>query len=250
MEFCHNVKPVRQPNPRVNPGGDCFACSVLAMMQYLFPEQELTMEYIHKVFTVKAHGGSDIFCNSWNGYDGVFHRLAYGDDELGLDKRFEIEKRRFLPPVNYENFDHHNFAWGGSVGNYSDYFWMVDAFVRADYILLVEVDYLGRGPMIEQDGKLVKNNTNHVILIDGTRRYWPNSIDERCHTQQIEFHIVDSNIRHKTNEYWLSAKSLVEDYGASGMWMVRKSKEYHLADTPHNTDGKEVVCKNATIVVS
>ena len=199
--FCHNVRPVRQPTKRVNEGGDCFACAVLAIMQHLFPERtDLTLEFIHRVFTSEYQTGGEHFINSWNGYDTVFHRLSSGyfHNDIAFPK-FDIEYRRYFPLFDQESLRIHNFAWN-QFGGYSNWSWMVDTFLRAGYLLLIEIDSEGEGPIIHRNKKIYKNSTDHVCVIDGfRRRAVPVEAVKGARSIDNEVHVVDSNTKHKTN---------------------------------------------------
>ena len=221
-EFSHGVEPVRQPRPPISKGGDCFACSVLAILRHLFPEREVTLEFVHKVFESEYTTGGTYYQNTWDGYDHALHRLSSGyfHDDKRFEK-FDIEYRRFYPVFNMEHLRLHNPHWNNP-GGYTDWGWMVDAFLRAGYLLLVEMNSDGEGPVRTVDGKPHPNFIDHVAVVEGVRRRLVRvSKEARKYIQ--EFHLVDSNKRHKTNEYWIDVDDLLFLHGVAGFWMIRRA---------------------------
>lgn len=232
MEFCHNVKPVKQPEPSVNPGGDCFACATLALINHLFPEVGFTLRDIHEYFTEETAGGSKFFVNYWFGYEKVFHKLEY--EPIEGKPRLDIEFRRYLPTIMNDSFERHNPNWYMGPCD-SDYFFIVDAFLRSGYILLTEIDSEGKGPLIASEKiskhKFTKNSIDHVVLIDGCRSYWPkkepNSFGRGL---AQELHVVDSNKKLKEKTYWLPVNDLIHYHGMAGFYLVRKSQIFDLEE--------------------
>lgn len=214
IEYCQNIKPFRQPIPSVNDSGDCFACAVAAVFNNMFPKENITLKQALEWFEGKDSSNNTVFHNNWWGYEKAF-------EKSGMD----VEFKKFLPLPDYEHFfEYRSMSWY-PMPDAETWQSVVEGFLRCGWHILTEIDSNGNGSHLIEGGKIVKNNTNHAIVIDGVREYWPEWKDgEKGKAYQYDVHVVDSSKKHKTNEYWISTWDLINNHGAAGLWLVRQER--------------------------
>jgi hypothetical protein len=217
MNLCNNIIPVRQPTPTMNKDGDCFVCAVLAVYKHMFPERDdLSFDMVLNWFK-DTYYNSDKECvrNHWYSYGHAFSNSSKDD--------FDVEYKKYLPMPDYDRImENSSNAFYKGISQV-DYLFYLEAFLSCGWNILTLIDSAGRGSRFLENNAYVNNNTNHVIILDGVREYWPKRVDgESGRALQYEIHVVDSSRVYNTNEYWINARSLINDYGAAGMWLIRK----------------------------
>lgn len=96
-EIVRNVAVFRQPTPHKNPGGDCFACSLKAVVDALYPERPVPFDVAWEAFKVETYGGGKSLSNTWptmrsaayklreHGYDlSVHHDIALAEVDVDI----------------------------------------------------------------------------------------------------------------------------------------------------------------------
>lgn len=218
-ELLLGVERVPQPQPCRNPAGDCFACSLIASLGYLFPDREAptfedtdrwfrgeyakpvgqmesalraaaagdTSGIAEAVATLDRHRDDPPVSCTWNGMqDAIWRARADGwPVEMHIDMvtpEFDPRRWGYGWPV----------VWAGD-----DYVYRLEAWLAAGWVALTVVDLDGRGPII--DGALL-NSTDHFLVLDGARIGWQER-DGGGASQVVEVHVVDSSGRNITGGY-------------------------------------------------
>jgi hypothetical protein len=214
IEFCHNVKPFPQPHPQKNPGGDCFACSLTAVLQHLFPDNPPKFETVWDYFMTKYLNSEEKgLSNTWTGMKKAFSTARY-EDGYPLEYTYDL----VLPRYDWEHF---SYAFYPRIPSDGDYSRRLEGWLRSGWIALTEINMYGPGPFA--DGRY--NDTNHFIALDGTRELWEpwkSSSGEESMTLEYYIHVVCS----VKGAYWIKTRELMKMYGAAGWWLVRKSQEH------------------------
>jgi hypothetical protein len=207
-EICLEVKPFLQPEPTKNPGGDCFACTVTAILQHLFPDDPPTFDECFGYWYHTDTDGSKHLSNTWIGcQDAILNALR---DE-NHNYRIEYMVDFVLPDFQPEKFsyDHYHFIperkWAQRL----------EAWLSAGWIAISEIDMEGKGPQ-SPDGYI--NSTNHFVCIDGIKYQWtPNKHGNGASLDYL-IHVVCS----RKGAYWIDALDLLKNYGSAGLWLIRK----------------------------
>lgn len=218
IEFCHNVEEYLQPSPSRNPGGDCFACCLTAILKHFYPKERVdfnrTWEYFLKCYLGETEKRA--LSNTWPGmYDAIIEAIR---DEK---HNFKLEYRReyVYPKLDIE---HHSGNWGleqyeGECGYY------LEAWLRAGWIAIIQIEYnpsgrYGRRP----DG--FRQSHDHFAIIDGIKmgwRYKKHNTDGKeweSGSLTADVHIVCS----AKGKYWIDYKELLEAHGVGAWILVRK----------------------------
>jgi hypothetical protein len=209
IEICHNIEPYMQPSPARNPGGDCFACSLTAILRHIFPDNPPEFDQVFDYFYTESISGKPVLDNIWSGY-----RMAVCNaKEDGYD--VEIRNDFVVPIYDPDTFSHN---WW-SVFPSETWCRRLEAWLSAGWIAVAEIDSEGRGPMRE-DGKL--NVANHFIAIDGIRTYWKDMDCSIVGAKRLahDIHVVCSS----KGAYWIDERDLLQKYGAAGLWLIRRDK--------------------------
>ena len=183
-QVLHGVKQVPQPSPEIHEGGDCFACSAMAIMRHLFPRhtRDLSVADAVKWFEDTYHRSDKKLINN---------TMSYARSALhasGLD--IEVNTDPFSPLITEEMQT--TFAWRMP----SSYAQRVEAYLAAGYVGYVDMNFAGaeRGlsqdPLPDRPGHYIVDG-NHIVVLDGIRTYWLESGEEGkdwSATQQTEVH--------------------------------------------------------------
>lgn len=197
-----------QPHPEKNPGGDCFACSLFAVLRHLFPDNHPDFDTVFDYFKVESISGSIGLNNVWSGFrDAVYKARA---DEY----KVEIANDLVIPEFKPERYSH---TWWLQ---FPDQEWSrrLEAWLSAGWVAVAEIDHEGRGPILD-NGKI--NCPDHFVIIDGVRIGWqPIKTYPEAKEVVSEAHVVCS----MKGKYWIDTIELIQKYGAAGLWLVREDK--------------------------
>lgn len=204
-EICLGVVPVMQPQPRKNPGGDCFACSMTAALRWVYQKPDLSFEDCWQCW---VHEKTGTVSNVWPMMRTALYAASSKFQDLGLD-RLEIANDFAAPEFNPESWSH---GWGIGL-NSGAYLRRLEGYLSCGWVALTDIDYAGRGPMV--DGKWTGGG-DHFIVLDGVRISWvPCDIGS---VQKCEIHVVCS-VR---GAYWIELNEFHRKHGAGAWWLVRK----------------------------
>lgn len=211
MERCHNVAPVLQPAPVINPGGDCFACATLAMVRHFWPQEAAGVSVADVIEWWRHENGA-----VQNTMTVAGRVLANLPDPF----RLEVHTDPFVP---YQRHDHQ----ADSPWFYPDaYEQRTEAYLAAGYVGFTSVKLHGAQRFLSDEvipagrpgaGKRYKVGTDHNVLIDGRRDYWPPESESGCRALQREVHIVCS----VKGSYWIAIDELLDMHGGMFIWWCR-----------------------------
>lgn len=207
-EICLGVEPFHQPSPVVNPGGDCFACALFAILRHLQPGA-VSFEQCLEFFREKYHNSEEEFYNcTWPGFKSAVERAK---EQLGIKVRiiYDFVEPRYRPAIHSHAF--WTFLplqeWGKRLESYLSEGWVAAAVI----------DFDGRGALLP-DGTF--NEHNHFITIDGFRSSeQPHPTVAGAQIIVNEAHVACS----VKGAYWIDVTDLLKKYGAAALWLVRKS---------------------------
>ena len=209
-EFCHNIEPYMQPKPSKNPGGDCFACSLTAILQHLYPENKPSFDTVWNYFMQSNYYMSEKKClsNTWSGMQKAINESH--EDGYNLENTTDLvipKIKDYSSNIFYESYVD------------LDYTRRLEGWLRSGWIALTEIHYSGGGPRATWDSRF--NDNDHFIILDGTREVWEKIDDISVNARRLNFyiHVVCS----AKGSYWISTKELMKNYGAAGWILVRKS---------------------------
>lgn len=208
--FLAGVRRTSQPSPARNPGGDCFACALKSALDFLVPEHGRSAEEVWHIFDAETVGGGVATNNTWPGMQEALDTARF-EWELPIDWRIDLP----LPLPDLENFSY----CFGNMFNWEDYFYRLDAWLRAGYLALVEmrIPFSATGGL-SADGKKLPNN--HFALIDGVRRFWE-PIGDIGRKLTHEVHFVDSS---KHNVEWVPIDDAIVHFGIGALLLVRRDE--------------------------
>ena len=206
MEICLNITPHKQPSPSINKGGDCFVCSFVAGINYLFPENKITFEEVNNAFKYE----SGHLKNNWNQYESVFYSLC----NFQTGRVIYHYKDVILPIINLDRYD---YAW-----HYFEprnrYIDRMEALLKAGWIIYHSINLGGSGPFNE---KQESNYHDHLVLLDGVRSIWEPFYHEGNHvgdSPKNYVHVVCS----VKGAYWIGLREWFRNHGASAWLQVRR----------------------------
>lgn len=196
-----NVKPVMQPHPVKNPGGDCFACALCAAVNYLRPDQPTPFE---KAWNWFVREGNDLV-NTWTGMGDALWRAAH---ELNLEHTCDWG-------ISFQHLDPrragHAFPFVDMDGTYAQ---RLEAYLSAGWVALACIQESGIGPY---DEKFYAHTEDHFVVLDGVEQ----RDGGRSHPHKNTFiHVVCS----KNGPYWAEALIFGRKHGAGAWWLVRNCR--------------------------
>lgn len=201
-----NIAPFRQPSPAKNPGGDCFACSLKAVVDALYPERPVPFEVAWEAFKVETAGGGKALSNFW----GTMERAARTLADHGY--RFSIRRDVAFAEIDLDNW---SYAWGLKIdeGLWAD---RLEAWLAAGWLALAEINFAGTGP-VNADG--TQNHTDHFVCLDGQRAFWKeSSVVKGAASLEHETHVVCS----AKGAYWIDTADLLRKHGAGAIMLMRR----------------------------
>jgi hypothetical protein len=223
IEFCHNVEEYLQPPEGRNPGGDCFACCLTAILKHFYPEENVdfnrTWDYFKKCYSGETEKRA--LSNTWMGmYDAIIESIR---DE---SHNFKLEYRReyVYPKVDIDWWSH---GWRIEQG-LQQCVYTLEGWLRSNWLAIVEMELNPSGiDGIRTDG--LKQHTDHFAFIDGIRYGWKYKNMEsigRVGSFYAEAHVVCS----AKGKRWISYEDLMRKHGVGAWLLVRKNvlREFHL----------------------
>jgi hypothetical protein len=206
IEFCHDVRPFLQPHPSKNPGGDCFACALTSILQYLFPDNPPVFETVWNYFMCDYHKSNEKgLNNTWLGMEKAINEASH--DKYSIDHEYDL----VLPRYDWASF---SYAFYPRLPAEKDYTRRLEGWLRSGWIAITEVNMYGAG-IYNDKGQF--NDTDHYIVLDGTRES-RESTDDDSSTLNFYIHVVCS----VNGAYWIRSRELMKKYGAAGWWLIRK----------------------------
>lgn len=196
-----DVGRVAQPSPRINEGGDCFACAAAAVSGYL--GKSLTAQEANDLFPDSPNGGKS---SSWTNLEQAFWSLRH-DHDVDLEMRWDMAGVEFDP----RQF---SYGWLFQLPGI-EYVERLEAWLNAGWVALTEINYDGAGPVTD----FLRNATDHVVVLDGTRLSWVEH-EGGSSSYEGEVHVVCS----AKGAYWMEHRELNMRYGAAGWLLVRKDE--------------------------
>jgi hypothetical protein len=199
------VEPVPQPHPYRNPGGDCFACSLLAVLRHLAPEFDApTFEDTDRWFTAKTTSGTPTTDNTWYGMD----KALWAARADGWPIEWMVEQAT-VPQFDVRRWGH---TWPIQE-DARGYGRRLQAWLSAGWIGLTSVLYDGSGPYTPD---LLLRSSDHFLILDGARQrgddhFWNNP----------EIHVVCS----AKGDYWVDAQKWQRGYGGWSWLLIRRKDE-------------------------
>lgn len=196
------VERVPQPQPHRQPGGDCFACALRAVLGHLVPERETTFEDTDRWFTETTTSGSEVISSTWFGMDKALWRVRTD----GWPIEWEHEQAMH-PQLDIRRFGH---AWVFQ-DDPRGYGRRLQAWLAAGWVPLTTILFDGGGPFTAD---MKANTPDHFVVLDGVRQrgddhFWNNP----------EIHVVCS----AKGSYWIDAQSWCRRYGGLSWLLVRRT---------------------------
>lgn len=219
-EILHNVAPFPQPSPKKNPGGDCFACSLKAAVDFLYPERPVPFDLAWDAWTCESSGGGVILSNTWPTLRTAVYALhAHG-------YRVEIRRDLVLPSFDVDTWSH---AWWDCEPT-GDWAYRLEAWLSAGWVALAEMNLAGSG-RYTADGLV--NHIDHFVILDGQRHFWQAhpAIDGAA-TLDHETHVVCS----ARGSYWIRTQDLLRKHGVAGLTLLRRVEHPRRMKQPHSKD--------------
>lgn len=204
-EVLLGVEPFPQPHPVRNPGGDCFACSLLALLRHLFPERPPSFDQVFGYFKAKTTTGSECLSNTWYGYRQALWN-AFSDGY-----RMEITADIVVPSFDPDQWSH---AWWDFVpsGEWSK---RLEGYLRGGWVGVAEIRQAGGGP---RDSEGRRHTPDHFVLLDGIRSAWESTPGTAGRALNHYVHVVCS----AKGAYWIPVMRLLMDHGAAGWRLARR----------------------------
>lgn len=207
-EILLGVKPFLQPSPGRNPGGDCFACSLKAATDYLYPENPIDFNLAWESFEETSVGGNRVLSNCW---PTMAWRAPYALHEHGY--KFDLHRDLLMPQPD---LDHHSYSWGFQV-NEQEWSLRLHAWLSAGWVAIAEQSFPPL-PAVTPDGR--KNHTDHFVVLDGQRSFWQeSSLLPGASSLEHETHVVCS----AKGAYWIDTKDLLNLHGVNALVLLRRS---------------------------
>lgn len=203
-EVLLGVKQFPQPSPKKNPGGDCFACALKAVVDHFYPDDPIPFDDAWNAWMRESMGGGKVLSNVWP----TLHSAIYS-----LPDRYRLEREYDLPigSVNIERYSH---AWGLGISS-TDWAHRMEAWLSAGWVAMIEMELEGHGPM---RGEYV-NHTDHFAVVDGIRHYWkPHDHVQGAATLMHDAHVVCS----ARGSSWKEVGNLIWKHGVAGLFLVRR----------------------------
>lgn len=210
-EFCHGIAPCPQPSPARNPGGDCFACALTAVMAHLFPEDPPAFDRVWEWFKTNYLGETEkrALCNTWHGMGNAISE-AHRD---GYDVEHLVDGIVPLP-----DFARSPAPFGMEI-NEQDYAYRLEGWLRSGWLALTEIEQhpTGKGPW-RSDG--YRRSVNHFVVIDGVRYGWEYEGEAGSRFGSMRFYarVVCS----ASGAYWIRVSDLLASHGAAAWRLVRR----------------------------
>lgn len=204
-EILRNVAVFPQPSPPKNPGGDCFACSLKAAVDALYPDRPIPFNVVWEAFKVDAYGGGKVLSNTWTTMERAAQALVEHDYRLAV--RHDIA----LATINLEYWSH---SWGLP---HEEGLWAyrLEAWLAAGWLALAEMNFAGAGP-VTADGS--RNGTDHFVCLDGQRHFWrAHATVQGASSLEHETHVVCS----ARGAYWIDTADLLRKHGVGAIILIR-----------------------------
>jgi hypothetical protein len=215
VEFCHNVEEYLQPHERRNPGGDCFACTLHAIIKHFYPEENTefnkTWDYFRKCYMGETEKRA--LGNTWSGMNDAI--IEANRDETH-NFRFEYRYEYVYPKVRTDWWSH---GWGLEQG-LQECTYRLEGWLKSGWLAIIEMQLNPTGI----DGKTPEGNkqhTDHFAFIDGIRYGWKYrewGDGSRVGDFYTEAHVVCS----AKGKRWVSYDDLMRKHGVGAWLLIRK----------------------------
>lgn len=203
-----NIQPFLQPSPGRNPGGDCFACSLKAAVDYLYPDNPIDFNTAWEAFQVKSISGTDVLANSWP-------TMAWGAPYALHSKGYKVDVHRDVV-MPTPDLDHYSYSWGFRTDD-QEWSKRLEAWLSAGWVAITNQSFQPT-PAVTPDG--LQNHTDHFVVLDGQRSYWQESKDGMSASLEHETHVVCSG----KGAYWIKTKDLLHMHGVNALVLIRRSE--------------------------
>lgn len=203
-EILLGVKHFPQPSPSRNPGGDCFACSLKAAVDFLYPEKPVDFNQVWEAFETTTVSGNKALSNSWP-------MMSWAAPHNLEGYRLDVHRDIIMP---MPDLDHWSYSWGFRV-NEQEWAKRLEAWLSAGWVAIAEQSYqpAPSGPPNKQ------NWTDHFVVLDGQRSFWQESKDGMSASLQHETHVVCSG----KGSYWIDTSDLLHLHGVNALVLLRRS---------------------------
>ena len=206
-EIIRNVAPFPQPSPAKNPGGDCFACTLKAVVDALYPERPIPFDAAWEAFKVEAYGGGKVLSNCWPTMESAVYALRGEGYDLAVRRDFALAE---------VDLEHWSYAWGVRVDE-NAWAYRLEAWLAAGWLASVEMNYAGVGPV--DVARCRFNGTDHFACVDGQRHFWKESATVKgASSLEHETHVVCS----ARGAYWIDTGDLLWKHGVGAIYLVRR----------------------------
>lgn len=202
-EVLRSVAPFMQPKPPKNPGGDCFACAVTAVVRHLFPDRPISFEAAWDLFKEKNSSGTETLSHTWGSFQRVIWKLRA--DGYPVEMRQDI----VVPRIDLQHWSH---PWWFSVPD-DEWAYRLEAWLAAGWLAFAEMEFDGKGPYT-REGFI--NVIDHFIVLDGQRHFWK-PMGHGGSGLEHETHVVCS----ARGAYWMRTRDLLLKHGVAGLTLVR-----------------------------
>lgn len=208
-EVLRGIEPFPQPQPKRNPGGDCFACAMTAIVRAEYPERPIPFDQVWETWRVETVGGDMALSNGWPTCWTAGHRLG---DGYKMECRYDLVR----PETDISTWSH---AWGHMTAPQEEWSHRLEAWLAAGWLAMAEVNFAGSGPYAAD---LRANATDHFVVLDGIRHYWkPHTAVSGAWSLEHEAHVVCS----ARGRYWIDVRDLLLKHGANGLFLMRRAME-------------------------
>lgn len=223
---CHEVQRFPNPLPHRNPGGDCFACAAYAIVRHFYGDAAPSFSDVWEAFLhPNQRGRTDQTypsCANYPGYKDALERIRTADGR-GLEVRNHLTR----PEYNVDQWEA-SFYWRIP---YQEWWHDLHAYLSAGWVAIAHVNQAGIGPVTpcgRGDGSLCYTQTDHILVIDGARRFHYEEFENgefKLGSLEYEVHVVDS-ANSKNTTGWHPVHDWLIRHGASGLHMVRPDTKW------------------------
>lgn len=221
-EILLGVKQFQQPLPKRNPGGDCFACSLKAAVDYLYPDKPLDFNTSWEAFLVPSYSGGKDGASEKKVLSNCWRTMAWTAPHALDDYNIEVHRDIVMPLPDLDNW---SYSWGFRVHE-QEWAKRLEAWLSAGWVAIAECS-LDPTPAVTEKGRI--NHTDHFVVLDGQRSFWQeSSVVSGASSLEHETHVVCSARGSK----WFKTWDLINLHGVNALVLLRKRDYPRRAHTP------------------
>ena len=203
-KITNKIKPIKQPKPRINPGGDCGACCLVGLIDW----NKEDIPKLYKSILRDYYGGKKREIGAIDWYDLKEKANNYLHWEKGLISPIMIDRPNIAKLEENEIYfnQHHTLPW------LSDELWvqMVKTYLEAGYIGMTTINFDGEYNQEKMKG------TNHWVLINGLKQKWIKEGNTKKAKKEVR---IGCSVK---GNYWVDVRDFLKNYGGYTVAFIRK----------------------------